>query len=86
MRTVESIVADLTRSLDSDFCTVRNGEDVYLSPKKSLVCCNCLVHSTNRSNKPEASSKSRGACHGFAVFQTPLSSSVIRRVYDEIWD
>lgn len=39
MRTVESIVADLTRSLDSDFCAVENGEDVYLTPKKSLVCC-----------------------------------------------
>lgn len=39
MRTVESIVADLIRSLDSDFCTVENGEDVYLAPKKSLVCC-----------------------------------------------
>jgi len=37
MRTVESIVSDLTRSLDSDFCAVTKGEDVYLAPRKSLV-------------------------------------------------
>ena len=86
MRTVESIVADLTRSLDSDFCAVKSGEDVYLAPKKSLVCCPCHVHSTNGFNTIAASIKSRRAYHGFAVFQTTLSSSVIRRVYDEVWD
>jgi aspartyl-tRNA synthetase len=38
MRTVESIVADLAVSLNSDFCVVDQGEDVYLAPKTSLVC------------------------------------------------
>jgi aspartyl-tRNA synthetase len=37
MQTVESIVSDLTGSLDSDFCAVKEGEDVYLAPRKSLV-------------------------------------------------
>ena len=38
MRTVESIVSDLAISLNSDFCVVDKGEDVYLAPKTSLVC------------------------------------------------
>ncbi|KAK4043704.1 tRNA synthetases class II-domain-containing protein [Parachaetomium inaequale] len=36
MRTVESIVSDLAVSLNSDFCVVDKGEDVYLAPKTSL--------------------------------------------------
>ncbi len=38
MRTVESIVHDLTRALDADFSLVKKGDEVYLAPKKSLVC------------------------------------------------
>ena len=43
MRTVEHVVSDLTRSLDSDFCTVKKSDDVYLAPKKSSVCPTCSV-------------------------------------------
>lgn len=38
MRTVESVIADLTLSLKSDFSVVRKSRDVYLAPKRSLVC------------------------------------------------
>ena len=38
MRTVESIVSDLTIFLNSNFSVVDEGEDVYLAPRKSLVC------------------------------------------------
>lgn len=37
MRTVESIVSDLTTALNSEFTVVTKGDDVYLAPKKSLV-------------------------------------------------
>ncbi|KAL2199892.1 tRNA synthetases class II-domain-containing protein [Corynascus similis CBS 632.67] len=36
MRTVESIVSDLTIFLNSNFSVVDEGEDVYLAPRKSL--------------------------------------------------
>jgi len=42
MRTVESIVSDLTRALDSDLSVVKKGDEVYLAPKKSLVCNSAL--------------------------------------------
>jgi hypothetical protein len=38
MRTVESIISDLARSLNSDFSVVQEGEDVFLVPNKTLVC------------------------------------------------
>ena len=47
MRTVESIVSDLTRALDSDFSVVKKGDEVYLAPNKSLVCNSALAKHRN---------------------------------------
>lgn len=42
MQTVESIVSDLIVALNSEFSVVETGEEVYLAPKKSLVCLSVL--------------------------------------------
>ncbi|KAK4105350.1 hypothetical protein N658DRAFT_520574 [Parathielavia hyrcaniae] len=36
MQTVETIISDLARALDSDYSIVQKGEDVYLAPNKAL--------------------------------------------------
>ncbi|KAK4128627.1 hypothetical protein N657DRAFT_639113 [Parathielavia appendiculata] len=37
MRTVEVIISDLTRLLNSDYSVAQNGEDIYLAPNKSSI-------------------------------------------------
>ncbi|KXX78150.1 Aspartate--tRNA ligase, mitochondrial [Madurella mycetomatis] len=52
MRTVESIVSDLMVSLDSHFCTMRSGGDVYLAPRK-LSNATDVADSTERRHHPQ---------------------------------
>lgn len=78
MRTVETIVSDLTRSLDSDFCAVKKGEDVYLAPRKSLVCRSLVFHTITFCSDEPAETNRPGRCfYGLTLLQAPLSSYVI---------
>jgi hypothetical protein len=86
MRTVESIVSDLTVALNSDFSVVDTGEEVYLAPKKSLVCSLTLkLGVPTHSNKLAEGRKSRGFSHRLTLLDTAIPSHVVRGGHDKVW-
>jgi len=86
MRTVESIVSDLTQSLSTNFAHVMKGDEVYLALKRVQVW-----QALNDSGMEKCLTvlpgtyECRGGGHPAQLHKAPIPSYHVRGSHDEVW-
>jgi hypothetical protein len=86
MRTVESLVSDLAIWLNANFSAARDGQDVYLAPKQSLVRL-ARRRQPPPSTTPNHSAEYnrwKGSCRPFSSRGSAVSPYIVPGGHDEV--